>query len=388
MKFCDQPETKMSESKIELNRRGFLKNGVAVATPIMVPSYFISTPSRAQGVATLNMLAWYGHAEPDVVAAFEAQYNCKIKPKYYTGGDNMLALISQSPAGTFDLILSDAEYVPQLQRAGYIEKLNPKDYPFDDFFPEFQKFPGHWNGNDLYSVITRFGFLGVAYNTETVPEAKARSYRVYWDQAYKGKVGHFDWYLPSMGEISLLNGNRSPFDLPDAQFKKLTDTIKTLRPQVAGFFDYGGTFGGLKSGQLQLVCGIGDWITGTLKKSGAKVDSIIPDEGGLQWTESFSIGKGSKNQELAKKFIQYITSAKGQVASARMAANPAMIPNRKGWELLNSTDAAEAKRQGMVMQGKNCVDDIRSGKIKFRELPVKQSIEDWNDFWTDYKKRA
>lgn len=388
MKFCDQPETKMSGSKIELNRRGFLKNGVAVATPIMVPSYFISTPSRAQGVATLNMLAWYGHAEPDVVAAFEAQYNCKIKPKYYTGGDNMLALISQSPAGTFDLILSDAEYVPQLQRAGYIEKLNPKDYPFDDFFPEFQKFPGHWNGNDLYSVITRFGFLGVAYNTETVPEAKARSYRVYWDQAYKGKVGHFDWYLPSMGEISLLNGNRSPFDLPDAQFKKLTDTIKTLRPQVAGFFDYGGTFGGLKSGQLQLVCGIGDWITGTLKKSGAKVDSIIPDEGGLQWTESFSIGKGSKNQELAKKFIQYITSAKGQVASARMAAYPAMIPNRKGWELLNSTDAAEAKRQGMVMQGKNCVDDIRSGKIKFRELPVKQSIEDWNDFWTDYKKRA
>ena len=138
MKFCDQPETKMSESKIELNRRGFLKNGVAVATPIMVPSYFISTPSRAQGVATLNMLAWYGHAEPDVVAAFEAQYNCKIKPKYYTGGDNMLALISQSPAGTFDLILSDAEYVPQLQRAGYIEKLNPKDYPFDDFFPELQ----------------------------------------------------------------------------------------------------------------------------------------------------------------------------------------------------------------------------------------------------------
>lgn len=386
--LCNQPENEMSESKSELNRRGFLKNGVAVATPIIAPSYFISTPSRAQGVTTLNMLAWYGHAEPDVVAAFETQYNCKIKPKYYTGGDNMLALISQSPVGTFDLILSDAEYVPQLQRAGYIEKLNPKDYPFDDFFPEFQKFPGHWNGNDLYSVITRFGFLGVAYNTETVPQAKARSYKVYWDQAYKGKVGHFDWYLPSMGEISLLTGNHSPFDLTDPQFRKLQDTVRTLRPQVAGFFDYGGTFGGLKNGQLQLVCGIGDWITGTLKKSGAKVDSIIPDEGGLQWTESFSIGRGSKNQELARKFIQYITSAKGQVASARMAAYPAMIPNKKGWELLNSVDAAEAKRQGMVLQGKSCMDDIRSGKIRFRELPVKQSIEDWNDFWTDYKKRA
>ena len=71
-----------------------------------------------------------------------------------------------------------------------------------------------------------------------------------------------------------------------------------------------------------------------------------------------------------------------------MAASPAMIANKKGWELHNSVDAAEAKRQGMVLQGKSCMDDIRSGKIKFRELPVKQEIEDWNDFWTDYKKRA
>lgn len=379
----------MKDVKNDINRRRFLGTSLAVTAPAAITSsYFISTPSRAQNVRTINMLAWYGHAEPDVVAAFEAQNNCKIKAKYYTGGDNMLALISQSPVGTYDLILSDAEYVPQLQSAGYIEKLDPKDYPFDDFFPEFQKFPGHWKGSDLYSVITRFGFLGVAYNTATVSAAKARSYKVYWDPAYKGKVGHFDWFLPSMGQISLLNGNPSPFKLNDRQFKDLQAKVKTLRPQVAGFFDYGGTFGGLKNGQLDLVCGIGDWITGTLKKSGAKVDSVVPDEGGLQWTESFSIGKNTKNMDLAKKFIQYITSANGQATSARMAAYPAMVPNRKGWEVLNKIDSAEAKRQGMVLTGKNCVDDIRSGKIKFRELPVQQPIEDWNDFWTDYKKRA
>jgi spermidine/putrescine transport system substrate-binding protein len=328
----------------------------------------------------------YGHAEPDIVAEFEAQNNCKIKPKYYTGGDNMLALIAQSPIGTYDLILSDAEYVPQLQKAGYIEKLNPKDYPFDDFFPEFQKFPGHWQGGELYSLITRFGFLGVSYNTEAVSEKKARSYKVFWDPAYKGKVGHFDWYLPNMGQISLLNGNREPFNLNSNEFAKLKSVAKTLRPQAAGFFDYGGTFSGLKSGQLQLVGGIGDWITGVLKKSGAKVDSVVPEEGGLQWTESFCIGKNSRNHELAKKFLQYISSPKGQSKSARMVAYPAMIPNKKGWEMLNRDDPAEAKRQGMVLSGKSCMDDIRSGKIKFRELPRRQNIEAWNDFWSDYKE--
>ena len=371
------------------NRRKFLSTtGAAVVIPAVSAGFFMGGAARAQSPVTINMLAWYGHAEPDVVAEFEAQNNCKIKAKYYTGGDNMMALISQSPVGTYDLILSDAEYVPQLQKAGYIEKLNAKDYAFDEFFPEFQKFPGHWQGNDLYSVITRFGFLGVSYNTEAVSESKARSYNVFWDPSYKGKVGHFDWYLPSMGQISLLNGNKSPFDVNAANFAKLKDKVMSLRPQVAGFFDYGGTFGGLKSGQLQLVCGIGDWITGALKKSGAKVDSIVPDEGGLQWTESFCIGKSTKNHEVAKKFIQYITSAKGQVVSARMAAYPAMVPNKKGWELLNIVDPDEAKRQGMVLKGHSCMDDIRSGKVRFRELPIKQPIEDWNDFWSNYKKRV
>lgn len=376
----------MSSHSNKFNRRDFLKTTASTAAATVVTSsFFISGVARAQPQTTLNMLAWYGHAEPDIVAEFEAQNNCKIKPKYYTGGDNMLALIAQSPIGTYDLILSDAEYVPQLQKAGYISKLDPKDYPFDDFFPEFQKFPGHWQGGDLYSLITRFGFLGVSYNTEAVSEKKAHSYKVFWDPAYKGKVGHFDWYLPNMGQISLLNGNREPFNLGNNEFTKLKSVVKTLRPQVAGFFDYGGTFGGLKNGQLQLVGGIGDWITGVLKKSGAKVDSIVPDEGGLQWTESFCIGKNSRNQELAKKFLQYISSPKGQSKSARMVAYPAMIPNKKGWELLNREDPAEAKRQGMVLTGKSCMDDIRSGKIRFRELPRRQSIEDWNDFWSDYK---
>lgn len=69
--------------------------------------------------------------------------------------------------------------------------------------------------------------------------------------------------------------------------------------------------------------GIGDWITGTLERNGAKVRSVIPEQGGLQFTESFSIGKGSSKAELAKKWIQYITSAKGQAKSAQMAAIPA-----------------------------------------------------------------
>jgi spermidine/putrescine transport system substrate-binding protein len=366
-------------TRISLSRRTLLATGAAaLATPMLSRRAF-AAPTE------LTMLAWYGHAEPDIVAEFEAENNVKFVPKYYTGGDNMLGLISQSPAGTFDVILSDAEYVQQLNVAGYIEELDPADYPFSDFFPEFQHFPGHWDGDKLYSVITRFGFLGVAYNTDALTEAEASSYNVYWDPKLTGKVGHFDWHLPNLGQMSLLNGNPSPYDIDEAAWTAVKEKTLSLRPQIGGFFDYGGTFSSLNDGQMLAFAGIGDWITGTLEKNGAKVRSTIPQEGGLQFTESFSIGKGSQKADLAKKWIQYITSAKGQAKSAQMAAYPCMIPNQKGWEVLNAENPAEAKRQGMVLGESNAMDLIRSGRIKYRQLPVQQDLETWNDFWSEYK---
>ncbi|MDR6756938.1 spermidine/putrescine transport system substrate-binding protein [Mycoplana sp. BE70] len=364
-------------------RREFLKSTAIVGGGILATPYLSRLAFAAP--TELTMLAWYGHAEPDVVAEFEAENNVKFKPKYYTGGDNMLGLIAQSPPGTFDIILSDAEYVQQLNAAGYIEELDPKDYAFDEFFPEFQQFPGHWQDGKLYSVITRFGFLGVAYNTEAITEKEASTYKVYWDEKLKGKVGHFDWHLPNLGQISLLNGNASPYDIDESAWEKVQEVTKTLRPQIGGFFDYGGTFSSLQNGQMLVMAGIGDWITGALEKGGAKVRSVIPEEGGLQFTESFSIGKGSQKADLAKKWIQYITSAKGQVKSANMAAYPCLIPNKKGWELLAVETPEEAKRQGMLLNESNAMDLIRNGRIKYRQLPVQQSLETWNDFWSEYK---
>ncbi len=363
------------------SRRDVLKYGSAAA---------LSMPfvSRAWAdTVELNMLAWYGHGEPDVVAEFEAANNVKFKPKYYAGGDNMLALIAQSPVGTYDVILSDAEFVQQLNAAGYIDELNPADYPIDDMiYDDFKKFPGHWSDGKLYSMMVRCGHLGVSYNTTAISEEEAKSYKCFWKPEIKGKVGHFDWHLPTLGQMSLLNGNASPFDIDEAAWGKVKETTSSLRPQVGGFFDYGGTFNGLKNGEMMAMVGIGDWITGVLQKDGAKVASVVPQEGGIQWTESWSIGKGTKNAEVAKKFIQYMMSPEGQVHSARMAAYPGFAITKKGRALLNEKDPKEAQRTGQVDGAANDpVTLIKDGRIKYRDIPKQQSLEVWNDFWSEYK---
>ena len=368
-----------------LTRRTMLKGAAATGAVLATPNL---NRAWAADPVEINMLAWYGHGEPDMVEEFEALHNVKFNAKYYAGGDNMLGLIAQSPPGTYDILLSDAEFVQQLNAAGYIEQMDAADYPFDDFFPVFQKFPGHWVGDQLWSVMCRYGHLGVSFNTDVVSHKEAMTYGVYWADKLKGKVGHFDWHLPNLGSLSLYNGNNhpSPFDIDEAKWAKLQETTLSLKPQVGGYFDYGGSFSGLKNGEMHAMCGIGDWITGVLRKDGAPVDSVVPEEGGIQWTESYSIGKGTAKKDLVIKFIQYMLSGPGQVRSAQMAAYPGMLPSKTGWKALQEANPDEAKRQGM-MDGlaNNPIKLIREGRIFWRDIPRQQSLEDWNDFWSEYK---
>lgn len=368
-------------------RRRFLQHGAAGIAAVAFPT--VLTPSKTHAAGKLTFLAWVGNSEPAVVGAFEEANKVKIESKYYTGGENMIALIAQSPPGSFDVILSDAEYVTQLRSANYVEKLDADDYPFDDFFPEFQKFPvpGFWEGNDLFAVPVSFGFLGVSYNTQHVSAKMAESYSLLWNAKVKGKVGHFDWYLPSLGCLSLYNGNSSPnpYDISNAAFAKLRETALSLRPQVKGFFDYGGMLSSLKRGEVHAMCGIGDWITGVLEKDGAPVTTVVPREGGIQFTEGLCIGKNSKNPEMAKKFVQYMTSPRGQVRKALAKAYPTAVPNFRAWKLLNRENPAEAKRAKMNLSDRNMMHDIREGRIHYRQLPVRQSQEEWNDLWLEYK---
>ncbi|WP_299652368.1 PotD/PotF family extracellular solute-binding protein [uncultured Tateyamaria sp.] len=373
----------MSQSKMTFTRRGLLTSaaGAALTVPMINRAW-------AQDPVQINMLAWYGHAEPDIVAEFEAENNVKFVPKYYAGGDNMLALIAQSPPGTYDLILSDAEFVQQLNAAGYIDEMDASLFPFDDFYPEYQNFPGHWTGDQLWSVMVRYGLLGVSYNTDALTAEEAMSYNAFWNPKVTGKVGHFDWHLPSLGQISLLNGNRnpSPFDIDGGAWDALQEKTLSLKPQVGGYFDYGGSFSSLKNGEMLAMCGIGDWITGVLQKDGAPVASVIPEEGGVQWTESYSIGKGSSKQDVVNKFIQYMLSPRGQVKSIEMAAYPGLSPTKSGWAAIQDANPAEADRSGMIEgHAQSPIKLLSEGRLFFRDIPRQQTLEDWNDFWSEYK---
>ena len=383
------PESGESNSSRPSRRKVLKYAGAAAATALVAPFAPYIRKARAEPME-INMLSWYGLAEPDMVEAFEAEHNVKFKPKYYAGGDNMLAALAQSPPGTFDIIHADAEYARILtERGDLLDELNPDDYPFDDMLHEsFTQFPGHWKDGKLYAVVNRFGHLGVTYNKEHVSLEEAMSYEVYWNPKLTGKIGHFDWHLPNLGQVSQLNGNNdpSPFDISDDAWSKVKEKTLSLKPQVKGYFDYGGTFASLKNGEIWACVGIGDWVSGVLEKDGAPVGSAVPREGGIQWTESYSIVSTSTKKDIVRKYIQYTMSPDGQVRSANMAAYPAFTVTKAGMKALQEMTPDEAKRTGQVEgMPNNPITLINEGRIRYRDTPKQQSLEEWNEFWSEYK---
>ncbi|MEO1313429.1 MAG: extracellular solute-binding protein, partial [Pseudomonadota bacterium] len=341
-------------NKTLLQRREVLQGMGAGAVALAAPQIV-----RAQDAdKVLNLLCWPGHNDPAVIGPFEEATGIKVVAKEYVGGDNMVALVNQSPVGTYDVILSDAEFVIQLRDGGFIDPMTPEDYPLEDFFEEFQKFPGHWLEDELYSMIIRYGFLGVSYRTDVLTAEEVDSYQILLDPKVAGKVGYFDWYLPSMGCLSCGAGNTGhPYDINEDEFAALLSMMEQVKAHTSGFYSMADTFSSLTNGDAAIIPGVGDWITQLLAADGVPVASWVPKEGGVQWTESMSIGKGSAKQEMAKEFIQYMTSPEGQARSAVMPAYNASIPSKAGWTFLNENMPDAAKRLRMTFEDDNVMDD-------------------------------
>jgi len=367
-----------------MTRRQFVKGTTALAGTAALAG---GLPRRAgaQSEKVVTLLSWPGHGGEDVVGPFQAATGIKVQSKEYTGGENMLALLESSPPGTFDVVLTDAEYVFQLQQGGFIDQLDANDYPLDDFWPEFQKFPAHWVGDKLYSVMVDYGFLGMVYNTEKLSRQEVDSYAVLWEEKVKGKVGMYDWYLPNMMCLSLREGNRPPHDIDGAAFEKLKKSLFSLSPQMSGIGVWSSVFSQLTNGESWVMPGVGAWAALLLENDGVPIKAMVPKEGGLQWTESLSIAANSKNKDLARQLIQYLVSPEGQVREATKASYWASIPNKAGWKKLNQDMPKAAERLEHTFDKRNVMDEFKEGKIFIRGVPAQQSIEDWNEAWTEFK---
>jgi len=329
---------------------------------------------------TLSILVMPGYEEEQIIKPFEQRYGVKVNSKIYPSSDQMFAILSAARPGEWDIATPDTPWIAKLVSSDLLLPLNPGEYPeVKNFFTRWQKFDQNFVKGTLYSVVSRFGFYGIVYNSKFVKAEETRSIKIMWNPKYKGKIVLFDWYLPNMGMIGRYLGFQQPYRIRGEDLKKLEQTLYSLRPQV-------GIIAATNSDTIQALANEsawlsfgGEWLQVLLKEQGRPIELTIPDEGGVSWTEALVILKGSKNVPAAKAYIQYVTSPEVQAKLAWANAFHAMVPNKLARKYLTEKQARmlwldDPSRLERILQ-----------RIATREIPPDE--EQWKLIWERFKSR-
>lgn len=366
-----------------VTRRTVMRAGTAAGVSLLAAPWVARRAAAEDKV--INWLAYSGHSADEVIGPFVKETGIEIRAKEYADGEKMLALIHGSPPGTYDMVTADAPYVALLVKSGLLAPLDPADFDMGAYYPEFRTWPQHWFDGKLMALMTSWGYNGLAYNTKHLTPEEVSSYQVMWSEKVKGKLGMRDWYLPVMGCVSASMGHKDPYDITDAQFAALKERLFSLKPNVAGFWDFGGVFDSLANGGAYVIPGCGDWITGLLQRAGHPVASAVPKEGAIMWTESVSMVRDTERAALVKSFMRYLTGVEGQSRLMTKSSYMAGSPSQAAAQHLMETDPKEAAMLHLGEGDDSLITLLRAGRIIPRRLPSNQSMEDWQDVYTQFQ---
>jgi spermidine/putrescine transport system substrate-binding protein len=351
----------------------------SAAVALLLGSMLLTSAGGNNQKAELNLLCWTGYEEPAMIEPFEKKFNVKVNYKTFAGADQMFALVTQSKA-TYDVAVVDPEYIQKLHAAGRLTPLNASDYSFDAYFEPLKHFPLCWIDGKLQAVLVRFGANGLVYNTQHLSPKDVKSYRILWSPKVRGRVGIWDWYLPSMGVISKAAGNKDAYNLSDERFAALTKRLLGLRPQVSAIHPRPPeVINAMGNAEDWIVPGGGEWVAALLQQQGKPADWTVPEEGGIMWIETLAIINDAPHPDIAKKYIQWMQTPEAQAALTQRASYNSNVPNRLAYDLLTPK-----QKDALKIHNEQEADELIN-KLSVRQLPTRQSEQVWQDAWQQFK---
>lgn len=383
---ADHPAADAAEASRGTSRRTVLKGlagGAAFATSFSI----FSRPARAND--RLRVLCWPGYEEKAVIEEFEDLNKVKVDFKIYIGGEQMLQFFAQVPPGTFDAIISDAEYVQKLVAMGAVESFAKADVPnLAQYHPNFATFaPMEAGDGAVHGIATRFSFYGISYNRDVLSDEEAQDWNSLFLPKLAGKVGMFDWYLPNLGNASLAvnPGNMTPYDISDETLGQAREWLMKLRPQVSMFGSSNQPIAQAMIAGDVFASPSGD-IDIDLKLAGYdNFSSTIPKQGGVRWQEVATLCAGSRNKELAMEWIRYMSGSKAQASLVYTDAFKARGPNMSVVDHWNDDQKALLSYVPDPENPDRMLVETLIERSMPRGLPQRQPEQAWIDIYNAFK---
>jgi spermidine/putrescine transport system substrate-binding protein len=292
-------------------------------------TYYMDKDPKTKGWGTLE--------------AFKKQYGTTVE---YTEDVNsnsqffgkVQGQLSRGQSINRDLIVStdNERFLSTYIDKGWVEKLDKDALPNIKNLVEVQRHPG-FDPDREYSLPWCSGMTGIAYNeklTEPVTSVK----QLLEDKSLKGQVGLLDGFGDTLGLVILANGD-DPSKISDEAFKSAIDRVQAASDsgQLRQFYgnDYTGP---LAKGDLKACFAWGGDIPQLLGDN-PDLKWVIPDDGGVIWTDNALIPKGG-DVFTASTFLNFVYDP--AVAAKLYGAIGYISPVKGAREELAKTDPKTA----------------------------------------------
>ena len=258
------------------------------------------------GRPRLRIYNWTFYTPDTVIAQFEREYNVKVIYDLFASNEELYAKLKAGGTG-YDVIFPSGDYVSLMIQENLLEKIDrSKMTNLGNIDPEILR-KVTYDPNMEYSVPYYYGAAGIIVNTAKVPEFD-QSWSIFSREDLRGRMTMLDDMREVMGgALAHLGYSINSKNL--AEVIAARDLINnSWKPNLVKF-DSEAFGNGYNSGDFWVVHGYPENVFDVIKNNSQLLaDTIffIPNEGGPAYIDNMCILKGSKNVDLAHKFIDFI----------------------------------------------------------------------------------
>ena len=205
---------------------------------------------------SLNLIAWQGYTEPDVVKPFEASTGCQVHVTYGQTSDEMVQLMR---SGNYDGVSASGDATNRLIAAGDVKAVDVQKLIPDwkDISPALQSPPHNTVGGLHYGVSYEWGADVLMYNTKVVTTPPTSWGVIFDGTSFKGKVDAYDSPIYIADAAVYLKATQpdlkitDPYELTQPQFDAAVALLKKQRKQIGNYWgSYTSQISDFKNGSI------------------------------------------------------------------------------------------------------------------------------------------
>lgn len=272
--------------------------------------FFSSCTRKSSGPATVNLAIWSNYVSPELLADFEKRTGIHVQVSNYSSNEELLAKL-QAGASGYDVAVPSDYMVFAMTKLGLLQKLDRAELPnFKSLDPKFLGKP--YDSENQVSVPYDWGTTGIAVN-RSLYSGEIRGWKdIFGNPKLAGKYSLLDDVretmtaaLKSLG-FSLNTKSPQEIDKAKALLLKIRRDVKafTSEPLMP-----------LVSGETVVAHAYLSDALQSRKKSGGKIDYVVPDEGCTLWIDNLVIPRGALHVKEAHAFINFLLEAKSNVST-------------------------------------------------------------------------